>query len=142
MTTPTVSGPGALSRRTDTGPTQKLADLPDADYGENATYKDLQRGAGLAQAPGGDEAAMAAAAQAAGNVIPFGSPTQAPGTPVTDGADAGAGQGMNALGIQPQSDQDYATIAEDIGVLEWMASQPGASWATRNLLRRVKGGLL
>jgi hypothetical protein len=31
-----VSGPGKLSRRTDGGPAQKLRDIPDAKYGENA----------------------------------------------------------------------------------------------------------
>lgn len=142
MTTPapSVSGPGALSRRTDTGPAQKLATLPDAQYGENATYQDLQRGAPLAQSQGADSAQQAAAA-AAGQVIPFGAPTQMPGTPVTDGAPSGLGAGPEAMGFTPQSDQDYSIIAEDVAVLEFMASQPGASWATRNLVRRIKGGL-
>lgn len=36
-----VSGPGAMSKRTDGGPAQKLRDLPDAQYGEAATYRDL-----------------------------------------------------------------------------------------------------
>src|SRR5690349_2461497 len=142
MTTPTVSGPGALSRRTDTGPAQKLTSLPDAEYGENATYQDLQRQAPLAQAPDGAQAAAQASADAVGRVIPFGAGTQQPNTPVTDGAAAGPGAGPGAMGLVPQSDQDYATIAEDVGVLEFMASQPGASWATRNLVRRIKGGLM
>lgn len=38
-----VSGPGAMSKRTDGGPVQKLRDLPDAQYGEAATFRDLQQ---------------------------------------------------------------------------------------------------
>jgi hypothetical protein len=43
-----VSGPGAGSKRTDGGPVQKLRELPDANYGEAATYRDLQQSAPLA----------------------------------------------------------------------------------------------
>lgn len=42
-----VSGPGALSRRTDTGG-QPIRNLPDPDYGEATAYRDQQKGAPLA----------------------------------------------------------------------------------------------
>lgn len=137
MTTPTVSGPGALSRRTDTSPAQKLASLPDAEYGENAQYQDLQQGAPLAQSQGGEQV------QAQGNpyaqqIVPMNAPTQNPSTPVTDGAAAGPGAGMTALGITPQSEQDMKQWLPYLPVLEVMANQEGASWTMRNVVRQLK----
>lgn len=141
MTMP-VSGPGPYSRRTDK--TQPLRELPDAEYGEAKTFRELQQGAPLAADPGaeaGPSPEQAAANAAAARVIPLGAPSQQPGTPVTDGAAAGPGQGFEALGMTSMSNQDYSLLAEDIGVLEFMANQPGASWAMRNLVRRIKGTL-
>lgn len=138
MTTPTVSGPGALSRRTDTGPTQKLRDLPDADYGEGATYKDLQQSAGLGQSTGGD-VNMAAGNPAAANVVGLGEPSMMAGTPVTDGANAGAGMGSEALGLVPHEQQDMESQLPYLPVYEYIANLPNASWAARNYVRRLKG---
>jgi hypothetical protein len=84
-----------------------------------------------------DEAAQAAA-QAAANVIPFGAPTQEPGIPVTDGAEAGAGVGMNALGLPVEQEEDVSRFIPYLPVLEYMANQEGASWAMRNIVRRLK----
>ncbi len=141
MTTPTVSGPGALSRRTDTGPAQKIRELPDADYGEGATYKDLQKGAALGQS--NPEAPMQSAMSnpVAGQVIPFGAPSEEPGTPVTAGAATGEGPGMEALGIEPQSSQDLKSQAKYLPVLEYMANQDNAPWGLRNLVRKIKAEL-
>ncbi len=141
MTTPTVSGPGALSRRTDTGPAQKLRSLPDAEYGEGATYKDLQRGAALGQSspevpPGG-----LMGNGAAERVIPMDAPSSDPGEPVTTGAAAGDGGGPEILGIEPQRDQDLRSQAKYLPVLEFMANQHGAPWGVRNLVRKIKAAL-
>lgn len=139
MTTP-VSGPGPYSRRTDRGAAQKLRELPDAEYGEAKTFRELQQGAPLAQAPEqGPTQEQLAAQAAAAQVVPLGAPSTMPGTPVTDGAMAGPGQGFDALGLTSQTDQDYALLQQDVGILEFMANQPGASWAVRNLVRRIKG---
>lgn len=139
MTTPVASGPGALSRRTDRGPAQKIRELPDAQYGEAATYRDLQQSAPLAQSQGAE--ALPAPNPYASQVMPIGAPTQNADVPVTDGAAAGLGAGPEALGLIPQTDQDYSMVFKDIAVLEFMANQPGASWAMRNLVRRMKGNL-
>lgn len=141
MSTPVASGPGALSRRTDTGPTQKLRDLPDADYGENATYKDLQQSAGLSQSAGGDIGQMSGTNPAAANVTPINAPSTMPGTPVTDGATAGAGAGIDALGLANQQNEDLMRLVPYLPVLEFMSNQDGASWAMRNLVRKVKANL-
>lgn len=142
MTTPVASGPGALSRRTDTGPAQKMRDLPNADYGEGATYKDLQKGAALGQSDptkGLDQAPQPN--PAAGSVIPMGAPSMDPGTPVTAGAAMGAGPGNEALGIVPQSQQDMKAQIVNLPVYEYMANQEGAPWALRNLVRKIKASM-
>ncbi len=137
MSTPVASGPGALSRRTDTGPAQKLRDLPDADYGENATYQDLQQGAGLGQSAGGDTS-MGGVNPMAASVTPIGAPSSQPGTPVTDGASAGAGLGPEALGMIPHAEQDLEAALPYLPVYEYLANLPNASWATRNYVRKLK----
>lgn len=47
--TAAVSGPGALSKRTDTGG-QPIRELPDPDYGEATAFRESQKGAPLAEA--------------------------------------------------------------------------------------------
>jgi hypothetical protein len=65
-------------------------------------------------------------------------PSTDPGQPVTDGAALGAGNGMEALGLANQKDVDLQSIIPYLPVLEFMANQPGASWAMRNLVRKAK----
>lgn len=137
MTTPT-SGPGALSRRTDTGPAQKLRELPDAEYGEAATYKDLQQQAPLAQSQGAGAGIPAQGNPYADSIVPLSAGSQNPGTPVTDGAAVGEGAGLEALGINPQSQQDMERWLPYLPVLEDMANREGASWAMRNVVRQLK----
>lgn len=68
----------------------------------------------------------------------MGAPTMNPNTPVTDGANAGAGAGMEALGLTPQSQQDLSKFLPYLPVLEYMANLDGASWTSRNLVRQLK----
>lgn len=140
MGTP-VAGPGQFSRRTDM--TQKMRDLPNPDYGEGASYKALQQGAPMAASPdirGGSLADLLGGS--APNVVSLNEGTMQPGTPVTDGASLGAGQGVEALGIStPRSKQDLQNMANQLPVLEWMGNQPNASWGLRQLVRQIKGSL-
>ena len=76
-----VSGPGALSQRTDGGPTQPVVDLPDAGYGEQAEFQAIQSGA--------DMAGMAPMPPP----TPLAAPTAQPNTPITDGMPFGPGAG-------------------------------------------------
>src|SRR5690242_8754259 len=103
MTTPgmPVSGPGKFSQRTDKQP---LAQLNNADYGEQKAYKQLQQDAPMAKAPdlpGGTPDLSQLFQGASANVVPMSAPTQQPGTPVTDGAAAGPGRGVEAMGVNP-----------------------------------------
>ena len=143
MSTPgmPVSGPGKFSQRTDKQP---LAQLSNADYGEQKAYKQLQQDAPMAKSPdlpsGGGPDMQQLAAQAAAQVIPLDAPSSQPGVPVTDGAAAGPGAGVNALGMsQDLKQEDLARLKGYMPVLEFMANQTGASWAMRNMVRKVKG---
>lgn len=143
-----VSGPGAQSQRTDGGPAQALASLPDAKYGENKTYQDLQRQAPLAGSPTPPSATSEGAAPsmwadggaARQAVIPFSAPTQRPNEPVTSGAAAGPGPGTAALGIQPQQmeQQDMGRKAVYMPFLEAVSNLPSSSPASRVIVNLLK----
>jgi len=134
-----VSGPGKFSQRTDKAVSAANNTLPNAGYGENADYQAQKSGAPMATQPGGGNVDLSSIlGNAAQNVVPIGSPTQQPDVPVTDGAAAGAGRGVEALGLPNQSLQDLQSLQPYLPVLEFMANQPGASWAMRNVVRQVK----
>lgn len=98
-----VSGPGALSQRTDGGPadTQSPMVAPGGAYGERSDMLDLQ-----ASAP------MEAASAPPPPPTPFTAPTQRPGEPVTSGIAAGPGPGPEALGMQSQQSALAAVLAK------------------------------
>lgn len=75
-----VSGPGALSRRTDGGPTQGAMPIPAGQYGERKQLQELQT-----------SATMAGNSTPQRKVMSLFEPTQRPNEPVTTGASAGPG---------------------------------------------------
>lgn len=87
-----VSGPGALSRRTDGGPAQPVRDIPSTSYGEGAELKKLQQGAAMAATPAAPTGPTAA--DLAGLLD---RPSERPDEPVSAGAPFGAGPGPEAL---------------------------------------------
>lgn len=112
-----VSGPGALSQRTDTGG-QPIRKLPNADYGEGQAYVDVQKGAPLAdsattaqpQGPypsdiardAGRAASPAPAAPAPGPALPGLFDQGDPAMPVTAGAALGPGANTVTGGDMPR----------------------------------------
>lgn len=94
-----VSGPGALSQRTDGGPGAKMAavQLPDAGYGEQKNFQDIQSGAPIAKA--GSATGTNVGPEPTVAPPPLDAPSARPGEPVTHGADAGAGLGSESLGV-------------------------------------------
>ena len=134
-----VSGPGPMARRTDIGDVQKTQDLPNADYGEQQQYQAQQAGAPMAADQGGNaNLGGNTAAAAAAKVVPMGAPTQRPGEPVTAGANSGPGPDMSSLGLPNMQSQDVQQLSSYLPVFEFMANQPNASWAARNLVRQIK----
>lgn len=101
-----VSGPGALSRRTD-GNFQTASTMPDLPYGEKK-----QEMASQAIAPMAGQQPMAKPADVVNAQQPdprqpyqggdFGAPTDRPNEPVTSGVPIGDGPGPEALTYQPQ----------------------------------------
>jgi hypothetical protein len=133
-----VSGPGKFSERTDKAVSSANSTLPNAGYGEQADYQDQKSGAAVAQSPGGDASFASMFGDPSSRVVGLGEPSQQPGVPVTDGAALGAGAGEEALGLTDQKQADLESIIPYLPVLEFMANQPGASWAMRNTARKAK----
>lgn len=133
-----VSGPGALSKRTDGGPSQPVRTPSGGAYGERQQLEQLQQAAPLSASPGGD-AGGGPPADLTEGLIGLGEPSQLPDEPVTAGAAAGLGPGLEALGLPNQPSEDMKRLIQYLPVLEHMANQPGASRAARNLVRQLKG---
>lgn len=121
-----VSGPGALSARTDGGATAPPAMRGDGSYGDTADMQSIQSGAAMQQPA------------STADLIPFDAPTGNPTEPVTAGAALGPGMGPQAAGIQSD---DEATLSQMRGMvqgLEYMANLPSATPQTRALVRALK----
>ncbi len=136
-----ASGPGRLSRRTDGGPGQVQRDLPDAAYGEQRDFQGAESGAAMALAEGALSPKSGFTPGSPVPVTPFGAPTSAPGTPVTNGAPLGPGVGREALGLPSDEDvlnQDRRALAEYLPALEYIANMPSALPSLRQAVRKIK----
>lgn len=134
-----VSGPGALSRRTDGGPAkQPLRELPNAEYGEAGEFRELQKGAPLPSASPAPKP-PAFTAPSGPPVVPLNAPSQRQGEPVTAGANAGMGPGQEALGIPDPMGVEIEAMRSRLPALELLAGHPGTSQAVRNYVRRLRG---
>lgn len=139
-----VSGPGKLSKRTDGGPAQKVRPMTGGPYGEGKELERLQQSAPMAaEGPSAPvKAAQSGPPREPVNVTPFNAPSAYPDEPVTAGAPAGAGVGPEAMGLtspMAQADlQDARRLLDYLPVLEFIASQPGASNAMRAYVRQIK----
>lgn len=137
-----VAGPGQFSKRTDKAVGAANRSLPNPEYGEQAAYQEAQQG--MQQPQEVNVQGMNfndLFGSASSRVTPLGAPTAQPGVPVTAGAASGAGPGQEALNLPNQQAEDLQQLNDWMPVLEFMANQPGASWAMRNYLRQVKGQL-
>lgn len=114
-----VSGPGALSQRTDGplhGPVPGTVDPT-----------------GQAAAPAGPDLSQ---------LTPFGAPTERPGEPISAGAPFGAGPGPS-FGTGPAG-MDAATaerLRSYLPVFIMLASNPDADPATKQYVRQLRGEL-
>jgi hypothetical protein len=133
-----VSGPGALSKRTDGGPGQPVRAPSGGAYGERQELEQLQQAAPVSASPGGDVGAPQVADVAA-DVVGLDAASQMPDVPITAGAATGEGPGLEALGLPNQPDEDMRRLVTWLPVFEHMANQPGSSKAARNLVRQLKG---
>lgn len=139
------SGPGALSQRTDGGPASKqavryIAGMP---YGEGADFTDIQsmapmeKSQGVKPMPAGQVRDAVASQAPQQPIVPLNAPSAMPNVPVTDGADAGAGRGMAALGLPDQTQAQYQSA---YSLLQAAAAGPDATPALKYLAMRIGQG--
>jgi len=117
-----LSPPGALSRRTDM---QSPMQLPDAGYGEQADFQQIQQGAPMA-----------------GGFTPppdMFADTQRPDVPVYDGADYGPGADSSALPTDSVLDADTAMIAKYLPQFEQMAAMDNTPDSFRQFVKYLRG---
>jgi len=127
-----VSGPGAMSARTDGGPAdrQPMRAIPDAAYGEQAEFMNIQ-GAAPMYEESGPSAPMPLGIDA---------PTTRPDEPITAGAAMGPGPGMDALpSLDNALSEDMRAIARYLPMLESRADSPDAPQSFRMFVRYLKG---
>lgn len=100
-----VSGPGAMSQRTDNPQIEALGE----NYGDQVAMEELRAGSPVQ--PARKTTVQPSRGGGGGGGMPMvagmGDPTSMPDVPVTDGADLGAGSGAGSLGL-PQTDADMA----------------------------------
>jgi hypothetical protein len=131
-----VSGPGQFARRTDGQP---VMDMPDAAYGENAAFREIQSGAQVAGAQGIPSSSGGGGATS--TPLGLGAPSTMLDVPVTAGAAAGAGPGPEALGL-PQSPReinqaDARVLRKQLPAMLIAASRPGATQSFKDLVRAL-----
>lgn len=131
-----VSGPGAMSRRTDGGPAQPIRELPNAEYGEGKAFRELQQAQSL---PSGPQLPSPPVSLPDVPVVPMNAPSSRPNEPVTAGANAGPGPGMDALGLPDQMSQELSFLRARLPALEILANMPNSSLAVRSYVRRLRG---
>lgn len=125
-----VSGPGALSRRTDTP--QPIMSYPGAKYGEQKDLHQIQAGAPM-QAPQVLPPGSMPAPQgpAVPPPTPFSAPSAMPNVPVTAGAAAGPGPGPEAIGAAPTTDTREQLKAQFGPILPALIAETQSRYATQ-----------
>lgn len=96
-----VSGPGALSRRTDggAGSKQAMQEIRTGKYGESKALMEQQQGAPLA----GNPSPQASVAASMKSITPLFAPTERPQEPVTAGMPFGPGENVAPISQGPDS---------------------------------------
>lgn len=136
-----VSGPGALSQRTDGGPGAKAAavKLPDAGYGEQKNFQDIQSGAPIAKGGVNTSAPAPVPMQPPPGLD---APSARPGEPVTNGAASGAGLGQESLGLFDPNNMaanDVQYMMRYLPQLQYMVDMtPDAPRSTVALVRYLR----
>ena len=98
-----MSGPGALSKRTDGGPTQAATYMSGMPYGEN-TY-DQQTAAPMAGKPSVPAMEMP---------TPLMAPTSRPSEPITAGINMGDGPGSEVMADRPSNNKTLSDTLREL----------------------------
>lgn len=135
-----VSGPGALSRRTDGQ--QPTRDLPNAKYGENTAFRQAQMAAPMS----GDIGASMPPAPPVGpdpsQLVPLDAESQRPDEPITAGMSGGPGAGPSVPNRPSQlTPQQAERLRSYLPVLVTLASRDDADPNTKQLVRQLRAEL-
>lgn len=130
-----VSGPGALSRRTDGRVAEGFA------YGMNKQINEQAASAPMAKAP--QPRPVSASRMMSESPLPPATPitaeTMLPDDPITNGAPIGPGDNaVPNLPLGPSPDPDINMIRDYYPMLEFWASQPGTSQATKDYVQYLR----
>ena len=130
-----VSGPGALSRRTDGRVAEGFA------YGMNKQINEQAAGAPMAKAPQPRPASASKIMSASPlpAVTPITAETMDVNDPITNGVPVGPGaNSIPGMPSGPTEDPDINMIRDYYPMLEFWASQPGTSQATKDYVQYLR----
>jgi hypothetical protein len=130
-----VSGPGALSRRTDGRVAEGYA------YGMNKQINEQAAGAPMAKAPQPrpTSASKMMSASPLPAVTPITAETMDVNDPITNGVPVGPGaNSIPGMPSGPTEDPDINMIRDYYPMLEFWASQPGTSQATKDYVQYLR----
>jgi hypothetical protein len=129
-----VSGPGALSRRTDGRVAEGFA------YGMNKQINEQAASAPLKKAPSFNAgSARMGEMRSLAPVTPITAETMDPNDPITNGVPVGPGaNSIPGLPSGPVEDPDINMIRDYYPMLEFWASQPGTSQATKDYVQYLR----
>jgi hypothetical protein len=137
-----VSGPGALSQRTDGGPSQAPMYMPGMKSMGSTGREQMaqQQGAALYKAPTSGGGGISSIMENLPPVTPIDAPTEFPDQPIADGTQAFGGAGPEALMLpkQEDTDTDKQRLMSYLPALESAANMPNASVAFKNYVRLVR----
>lgn len=128
-----VSGPGALSARTDGGPTSQPPMVASGGpYGSRQEMEAIQSGADMQGGGGG---------MTGPTPLPLTAPTASPDEPITSGVPVGAGLSPQAAGIADDRQATDEQLRPMLHSLEMIANLPGSNPETRAYVRLLKARL-
>lgn len=131
-----TSGPGAYSRRTDGQPRMQL---PDAGYGEQTDFQQIQAGASMGTPPSAQAAAPAGGGVDPSGLTPLTAPSARPGEPVTAGAALGPGVGPQAIGLgNGQPNPDLEKLRPYLPAFVAQANRPNSTQEFRDWVRMLR----
>lgn len=133
-----VSGPGAMSKRTDGQPARYVSGMPYGDGQELMTTQQQAPMAGGGAAPQMGPGQMASLSQA---TTPITAPTQYASEPFTTGAPVGAGAGPEVLASGGATGPSRTKLMAALPPLMRMAELPDASPELRALVRYLRSQL-
>lgn len=135
-----VSGPGALSQRTDGGPSQAPMYMPGMKSMGSTGREQMaqQQGAALYKAPTSTGSSSIEPNLPA--VTPITAGTALPDQSIADGTPAFGGMGPEALNLPKQEDTDIdkQRLMSYLPAFESAAAMPNASMAWKNYVRLVR----